>query len=127
MSKSIDDRKQTRSRPSFQPLDDIDQRVEEVARLKGIPTLAPSAPFSTVMEVAPVPPSAQAVPGRRRLSEWRKFRCPEYLYDQLLAQAAQRRATIHYLVLEALSKAGYRVRDEDLVPDARRGREKSVR
>ena len=47
---------------------------------------------------------------------------PEYLFDELGLQAVKRRVTKRYLILEALSKAGFVVQPQDLEEDGRRRR-----
>jgi hypothetical protein len=45
---------------------------------------------------------------------------PRYLDDELALKAAERRVTKTFLIVEALAKAGYRVREADLVEDRRK-------
>lgn len=47
---------------------------------------------------------------------------PSYLEDQLKDAAHAKRSTVTSLILDALARAGYEVRPEDLVPDKRRRR-----
>jgi len=47
---------------------------------------------------------------------------PEYLFDELGLQAVKRRVTKRYLILEALTKAGFEVQPQDLEEDGRRRR-----
>lgn len=47
---------------------------------------------------------------------------PTYLDNQLTQIAAGKRVTKRYLILKALSDAGYRIEKEDLVADKRRVR-----
>lgn len=49
---------------------------------------------------------------------------PQYLDDELSIRAAERRVTKTFLLMEALSKAGYRIDEVDLVQDRRRPRSK---
>lgn len=69
-------------------------------------TTAPS-PLPTA--VAPAPAS------------W-KLVLPEYLDREIARRAAERQVTKNFLVLEALSGAGYEVRPDDLIGDRRRRR-----
>jgi hypothetical protein len=45
---------------------------------------------------------------------------PQYLDDELSVRAAERRVTKTFLIMEALSKAGYRIDEGDLIEDRRR-------
>jgi hypothetical protein len=45
---------------------------------------------------------------------------PEYLDQEMAMKAAERRVTKTFLIMEALSKAGYRVDEVDLVQDRRK-------
>ena len=47
---------------------------------------------------------------------------PGYLFDALAQQAAARRVTKKYLILEALQARGYRIDPADLEEDGRRNR-----
>lgn len=47
---------------------------------------------------------------------------PQYLDDELAMQAAGRRVTKTFLILEALHKAGYRVDEHDMVEDRRKSK-----
>lgn len=47
---------------------------------------------------------------------------PQYLDDELAMQAAGRRVTKTFLILEALQKAGYRVDENDIVEDRRKSK-----
>ena len=45
---------------------------------------------------------------------------PLYLDDELSMEAAKRRVTKTFLIMEALAKAGYRIAQEDLIEDCRK-------
>ena len=45
---------------------------------------------------------------------------PEYLDNEMAIKAAERRVTKTFLIMEALSKAGYRVDSVDLIQDRRK-------
>jgi hypothetical protein len=49
-----------------------------------------------------------------------KLTLPDYLNGELNRLAAERKVTKNFLVIEALQKAGYAVKPEDLVGDRRR-------
>ena len=55
------------------------------------------------------------------MASW-KLVVPDYLDRELSRYAAERRVSKGFLVLEALSKAGYEIRSEDLIGDRRRRR-----
>lgn len=123
--------KRNDSRPSFHSIgDDIDALVDDVARRRGIPSLKvpdnPAAPVAPVSLPALQPiaaPSAMAAEDSstgRHVKVW----CPDYLLDELFLKARERRVTLNFLVVEALSKSGYRVEPADLIPDGRRLRGK---
>ena len=59
-----------------------------------------------------LPAPAPGAPGSASL----KFDLPEDLWTELKIQAARRRVTVKFLVLEALSKQGYSV-DLDAIPE----------
>jgi hypothetical protein len=46
---------------------------------------------------------------------------------QLVDRAAHMECTVRFLVMEALSKAGYRLHETDLLPDARNPRRRGER
>ena len=74
-------------------------------------------------------PSATVSPSQRQtpkpvptlMASW-KLVVPDYLDRELSRFAAERRVSKGFLVLEALSKAGYEIRSEDLIGDRRRRR-----
>ena len=94
------------------PLDDEDddlevqRRVEELAKQQGVPSLSPTS-------VAPI---------ARSVGQTHSFRAdlPAHIFDALAIEAARRRVTKRYLLLEALRQAGFPVRDDDLAEDGRR-------
>jgi hypothetical protein len=45
---------------------------------------------------------------------------PDYLDKELAMRAAERRVTKTFLIMEALTKAGYHVEQDDLIQDRRR-------
>lgn len=51
---------------------------------------------------------------------------PLYLDQELAMKAAERRVTKTFLIMEALSKVGYRVDERDLVTDRRRVKSKGI-
>jgi hypothetical protein len=80
-----------------------------------------------------LPAKAKAVPLRAepdetapalRRARHASFRVdlPEYLDQELTMRSARERATKTYLIMEALHRAGYTVKPEDLVADRRKTR-----
>jgi hypothetical protein len=69
----------------------------------------------------PAPPAspAEPVPAPARVTSIRGY-IPAYLDDELTRQAAERRVTKTFLIMEALAKAGYRVDPVDMVQDRRK-------
>ena len=128
-------------RKAFNPID-LDEKVDELARRKGIPTLVDPEPmpagtrWGDTAEPGQSPPPASAERARegensRSLpvassslheSEYAtvKFEAPLYLIDELHAAARRQRSSVKYLLLTSLKAQGFEVRDEDLIPDGRR-------
>ncbi len=104
---------------------ETERHVEEITHSYGahaqIPPakekiLAPAKPAA--VEASPAP----AAPARR--TRYASFRVdlPEYLDQELTMRSARDRATKTYLIMEALHRAGYKVKPEDLVVDRRKTR-----
>lgn len=123
-------------RKAFNPITvDLDEKVDELARRKGIPTLVDPEPMpaSTGEAETPVGKTGRAREGEGRgsisvtapsLEEGEyatlKFEAPLYLIDELHAAARRQRSSLKYLLLSTLKAQGFEVRDEDLIPDGRR-------
>ena len=130
-------------RKAFDPITiDLDEKVDELARRKGIPTLVDPQPMPTSSawgETANAGQSPSAASGERvregesgrslleaspSLHEGEyatvKFEAPLYLIDALHAAARRQRSSVKYLLLTSLKAQGFEVRDEDLIPDGRR-------
>ena len=60
----------------------------------------------------PIPPLAPVVSIRGYI--------PDYLDNEMAMKAAERRVTKTFLIMEALSKAGYRVESIDMIQDRRK-------
>ena len=123
-------------RKAFNPITvDLDEKVDELARRKGIPTLVDPEPMGASTgwgETA----DAKTERGREgesassilvtatplQGSEYAtlKFEAPLYLIDELHAAARRQRSSLKYLLLSPLKAQGFAVRDEDLIPDGRR-------
>jgi hypothetical protein len=71
-----------------------------------------------------VAPEATAQPGPGRRSLYASFRVdlPEYLDQELTERSARERVTKTYLIMDALRRAGFTVRPDDLVSDRRKTR-----
>lgn len=63
-------------------------------------------------QVAPAAPVAPVVSIRGYI--------PDYLDNEMAMKAAERRVTKTFLIMEALSKAGYRVETVDMIQDRRK-------
>jgi hypothetical protein len=103
---------------------DTERHVEEITQSYG--AHAQIAPATERMAVrpkpAPVEPSVPSAAVRR--TRYASFRVdlPEYLDQELTMRSARDRATKTYLIMEALHRAGYTVKPEDLVTDRRKTR-----
>lgn len=123
-------------RKAFNPITvDLDEKVDELARRKGIPTLVDPEPMraSTVgAEAAEAKTERSGEGGNGRsaslatppLSQGEyatlKFEAPLYLIDELHAAARRQRSSLKYLLLSTLKAQGFEVREEDLILDGRR-------
>ena len=96
---------------AFAPDDDaIKQRLRDVSSPLGFGTRGGAV--SIAQDSAPPPTPCKSF----------NLSVPDYLFDELGMQAVQRRVTKRYLILEALSKAGFRIEPQDLEEDGRRRR-----
>ena len=82
-------------------------------------SLVPAEPVKPVVTL-----EATSQPGAVRRSRYASFRVdlPEYLDQELTERSARERVTKTYLIMEALRRAGFTVRPEDLVSDRRKTR-----
>lgn len=88
-----------------------------VERKEPIVRSTPSAPQSRQ------PATASREGERRAKTEQHvKLAIPELLWDELRMKAIKRRVTVRYLLLEALSEAGYGVELDTIPEDGRRHR-----
>ncbi|HEX2839941.1 hypothetical protein [Hyphomicrobium sp.] len=134
----------TDKRKAFAPItDDIDSRIEAMARAKGVPSLtAPEAvlpiPTSALARepdygaggqpvdalAAPDGRSAQAAsPPKTKVTPVKSF-VPDYAFMEIKLRAARERVSINHIVLKALHAAGYHIKPEDMIEDGRRLRGK---
>ena len=123
-------------RKAFNPIMvDLDEKVDELARRKGIPTLVDPEPMraNTARTETPEAKTERAREGENtnsisvtaaplQESEYAtlKFEAPLYLIDELHAAARWQRSSLKYLLLSTLKAQGFAVHDEDLIPDGRR-------
>jgi hypothetical protein len=103
---------------------ETERHVEEITHSYGANAQIPPAKaerdrvMPATVETSTVPPPAA------RRTRYASFRVdlPEYLDQELTMRSARDRATKTYLIMEALHRAGYTVRPEDLVADRRKTR-----
>jgi hypothetical protein len=130
-------------RKAFNPITaDLDEKVDELARRKGIPTLVDPEPMPPGIASGETAESGQSTSGAdtataregensssgpvaaRSLPPGEyatiKFEAPLYLIDELHSAARRQRSSLKYLLLSTLKAQGFDVRDEDLIPDGRR-------
>lgn len=126
----------TDRRKAFAPItDDIDSRIEAMARAKGVPSLTTpdavplpeSMPASNygagrpsylapLPEVAVAPPST---PPKTKVTSVKSF-VPDYAYLEIKLRAAHERVSVNHIVLKALDAAGFHIKPEDMIEDGRR-------
>lgn len=106
---------QTHIKNTFQPItDDIDQKINEMARAKGIPKLTTDPPVQA--SILPDQPPAQALAPRHSA----RVSIPEYAWTEILTLIAKERVTSNYFILRALRNAGITIHDVDMEEDGRR-------
>ena len=100
---------------------EIERHVEEITHTYGAHAQIPPATAATASLRAPPPETGPPQTRRPRYASFR-IDLPEYLDQELTIRSATQRVTKTYLIIEALQRAGYIVRPEDLVADRRRTR-----
>lgn len=123
-------------RPPFRPLDtDIaDERLESLAREKGVGTMQhpipkreqgpnlpkQQAPASVAL---PEPPAKGATP-RGRMKPL-NVELPDYVWTELKIRAVHRQTSVRHVILSALVGDGITIAEADMIEDGRRlrGRE----
>jgi hypothetical protein len=70
--------------------------------------------------IVPVPPAEPVEPAAPLVSV--RFDCPDYLDRAISVDAAQENVTKTFMILRALQKAGYEIKNVDLVKDRRRSK-----
>lgn len=133
----------TDKRKAFAPItDDIDSRIEAMARAKGVPSLtapevAPQTPRNALVREPdygaggqPVDASAPeaglvqaASMPKAKVTPVKSF-VPDYAFMEIKLRAARERVSINHIVLKALHDAGYHIKPEDMIEDGRRLRGK---
>jgi hypothetical protein len=108
-------------RPAGIDDNETERHVEEITQTYGahaqIPPAKAGQPQRTPAETIAAPPAA-------RRPNYASFRVdlPEYLDQELTMRSARDRATKTYLIMDALRRAGYTIKPEDLVADRRKTR-----
>ena len=108
-------------RPAGIDDDETERNVEEITQTYGAHAQIPPAKPARLQ---PVPAETDAAAPAMRRSRFASFRVdlPEYLDQELTMRSARDRATKTYLIMDALRRAGYTVKPEDLVADRRKTR-----
>ena len=101
---------------------ETERHAEEITHTYGAHAQIAPKKDRTSTEAKPVAATPSAAPARR--TRYASFRVdlPEYLDQELTERSARDRATKTYLIMEALHRAGYTVKPEDLVADRRKTR-----
>ena len=103
---------------------ETERHVEEITHSYGAHAQIPPAKERLSGPATPASVEASPPPPAARRTRYASFRVdlPEYLDQELTMRSARDRATKTYLIMEALHRAGYTVRPEDLVADRRKTR-----
>lgn len=102
---------------------ETERHVEEITQRYGAHAqIPPAKPKTVVLGAEAIEASAAPLAARR--TRYASFRVdlPEYLDQELTMRSARDRATKTYLIMDALNRAGYTVKPEDLVADRRKTR-----
>lgn len=131
----------------FQPIGDIDDKLEQLARDKGVSTMvkpekgeqgpkptkeiSPVAPIETettgsvAMPAVIAQPDSEATPRSRMKSV--NMELPDYLWTDLKIRAARRQASVRHVIMNALLTAGFHIEESDMIEDGRRARGRNAR
>jgi hypothetical protein len=104
---------------------ETERHVDEITQSYGAHAQIAPAKGRTLEPAKPAALEASTTtPAAARRTRYASFRVdlPEYLDQELTMRSARDRATKTYLIMEALHRAGYTVRPEDLVADRRKTR-----
>ena len=103
--------------------EEIERNVDEIAQSYGAHAqIPPTRRGATAQSIGlrETPPAPSPAP-RTRYASFR-VDLPEYLDQELTMRSARDRATKTFLIMDALRRAGYTVKPEDLVADRRKTR-----
>jgi hypothetical protein len=102
---------------------EAERHVAEITHSYGAHVQIPPA-ARTPSVASPEPVATPVAPVTARRSRYASFRIdlPEYLDQELTMRSARERATKTFLIMDALHRAGYTVKAEDLVADRRKTR-----
>ena len=117
-------------RKPFMPVsNDVDDRLEQLAREKGVGKLeTPMRPEGRGGEATVPPRSApeldsvlrNSVATPRSKMQKVNFEAPDYLSTELKIDAAENNTSVRHVIMLALKKAGFTIKDIDLIEDGRR-------
>jgi len=137
-----------KQRTPFQPLDeDLDTKIETLAREKGVHTLvkpaqgeqgprasetlpAPASAASTLAApavmspaIAPVPPDVMfdEAPARTPMKTL-NVELPDYVWTALKIRAAERKTSVRHVIMDALRRDGIAINEIDMVDASQRTR-----
>jgi hypothetical protein len=99
---------------------ETERHAEEITHRYGGHAQIPPGGTATVAPAAAAPITGPS-PARTRYASFR-VDLPDYLDEELRMRAATGHATKTYLIIEALHRAGYTVKPEDLIEDRRKTR-----
>jgi hypothetical protein len=116
-------------RPAFQKIEmeagadcsadhdqNLDRRLDQKARQKGIPSLV----IPANEKAAPSLPAAPRTPTKTLNIE-----LPDYLWIELKKRAAGQMISLRHLIMTLLRDNGYEIDERDMIEDGRRLREKN--
>jgi hypothetical protein len=116
-------------RKPFMPLDaDIDDRIETLARDKGVGTLERSIPpAATAGEgmqlhsaATGANDSSEAVAKVPAKLKTVNLELPDYVWTELKIRAAHQQTTLKHVIMKALVKEGFSIEAKDMIEDGRR-------
>ena len=101
-----------------------ERHVEEITSTYGAHAQIPPAKEGVTPPPKPAPVEATPPPVLSRRTRYASFRVdlPEYLDQELTERSARERVTKTYLIMDALRRAGFTLKPEDLVSDRRKTR-----
>jgi hypothetical protein len=118
-------------RKPFMPVsNDVDDRLEQLAREKGVGKFEAPAPVAqragegsglvhaAELRPGPVAPPSGATP--RSAMHKINFEAPDYLSTELKINAAHKQTSVRHVIMTALREAGFTIKDIDMIEDGRR-------